>query len=75
MLYPNAASNELNLLLPNDDEPKDVVIYDLSGKQNRSYSSQTIKVLNISTEEFAKGDYCVRVADKHTTRMKILLIQ
>lgn len=74
-MYPNPATNVVNLSLPNDDIPKDVVIYDISGKQIRSMLSLSNTLLNISTSEFAKGPYCVRVSDQYATRMKILLIQ
>ena len=74
-MYPNPANNEVNLLLPDDDRSKDVVIYDLSGKQIRSMRSLSNTLLNISTSEFAKGPYCVRVSDQYATRMKILIIQ
>jgi len=73
-LFPNPTRTEVNIVLPSDDVSKEVVIYDLSGKRIRSFNSNGTQLLQISTEGFAKGPYCVRVSDQKVTRMKTLII-
>lgn len=74
-LFPNPTSTEVNLLLPNDEVSKDIVIYDLSGKRIRSFNSWGNSFVSISTAEYAKGAYCVRVSDDRSSKMKTLVIQ
>ncbi|MEZ4738257.1 MAG: T9SS type A sorting domain-containing protein [Flavobacteriales bacterium] len=73
-VFPNPASTTLNLILPSDDEPKDIAMYDLSGKRIFSVNSNGASLLTIPTEGIAKGAYCIRVSDPSATRMKTLVI-
>lgn len=73
-VFPNPARNEVNVLLPDDDEQRDVMIYDLAGKRIRSINSQGRRLLNISIADLAKGTYCVRVSDSRMARVKTLVI-
>jgi hypothetical protein len=73
-MFPNPASTTLKLILPRDDEPKDIAIYDLSGKRIIAVNSNGVPLLAISTADIAKGAYCIRVSDPSATRMKTLVI-
>ena len=73
-LYPNPAYEEVKLILPNDDVPKAIVMYDMTGKQVHSINSQGIPNQRIPLAGLAKGAYCLRVSDHSRSRIKTLII-
>ncbi len=73
-IYPNPASDELFVRLP-DSTPKDIVLYDLTGRRVHSWSSMSGPIRLRLIGNLAKGAYCVQVSDATTTKVKRLIIQ
>jgi len=74
VMYPNPAHDEVNLILTNEDIPKDVIMYDMSGKRMFSLNTMGTPILKLPLIGLAKGAYCVRVLDITTSKLKILII-
>jgi hypothetical protein len=73
-LYPNPAGDLLNLVLT-DNAPKDITIYDLTGKRVYYRSNVAVSSLDITTGGFGRGAYCIRVSDATSSKMKTLILR
>jgi hypothetical protein len=75
LMFPNPASNEVNVLFPDNRLPREIAIYDLAGKcvYHKSASSGVLK--RIPVGKFSSGAYSVRASDAAATRVKLLIIQ
>lgn len=74
VMYPNPANDVLHILLPADERPKDLVLFDLSGKRVWQRWRIAERSFDIPLTTLAKGSYCVRVSDAVESKMKILVI-
>ena len=73
-LYPNPARGELYVQF-SDDRPKEIAVYDLSGKRVYAQAEVTDHIHRIPTTGFAQGPYCIRVSDAASSRMKTFIIR
>jgi Secretion system C-terminal sorting domain len=73
-IYPNPAQEAVHVLLPADDRPRDIVLFDLCGKRVFSRSGFAKNLLDIDVGTLAQGTFCLRVSDATTTRFKTLVI-
>ena len=73
-MYPNPTADDVQLILPNDDVPKDIIMYDMTGKQVNTINSNGIPKQRIPLAGLAKGAYCVKVSDAGRSRIKTLVI-
>jgi Secretion system C-terminal sorting domain len=74
MVYPNPANDQVQLQLP-DDQPKDIALFDLAGRQIRTWRSVKGPLLFLPLSELANGSYWVRVSDGASSRTKRLIVQ
>lgn len=74
ILYPNPARDELFVQLP-DDQPRRIVLHDLTGRQIRSWESAKGPVLRIPVEQLARGPYALRVSGGSTSKTKKFIIR
>jgi hypothetical protein len=72
-LYPNPAREELFLQLP-DDTPKEITVWDVWGRVAVRYQNITTPLFHLTTTQFAKGAYWVRVSDGEHWKVKKLII-
>ena len=72
-LFPNPTRDELFLKLP-DDAPKDIVLYDISGRQIQIWGSITGPAFQVDIGQFAKGMYSLRVFSGSSSRTKKLIL-
>ncbi|MBP7408004.1 MAG: T9SS type A sorting domain-containing protein [Flavobacteriales bacterium] len=69
----NPAHDELFLQL-SDDEPKDLIILDPSGRRIRTWSSVMGPLVHLPINELATGVYWVRASDGESSSTKKLII-
>ena len=72
-LFPNPARSEVFLKLPHG-LPKEIVLLDAMGRQIRSWSGVSTKVLSVNLSELSSGAYAIRVSDGQHARTKKLMI-
>ncbi len=75
VLYPNPANDAVTLGLPMDAIPRDIDIFDITGKQVFNRPSVITPLLGFNTGGWSKGTYGVRVSAAGRTKMKILILQ
>jgi len=73
-LYPNPTRDGFYLNLP-EGNPKDVVLFDLTGRQVLRRTSVVDRVYYVPAEHLAMGTYWVRVSDGTDQKVKKLIIQ
>lgn len=72
-LYPNPTRDEFFIRLP-DDAPKEIALYDPSGRRLNTWGSVTAMLHRLSVEGLSKGIYWIRVSDGVHSRTKKLLV-
>ncbi|MBL0128238.1 MAG: T9SS type A sorting domain-containing protein [Flavobacteriales bacterium] len=72
-IYPNPTRNELFVRLQ-DDLPKDITIFDLSGRQVGYWGSVTGTLQHLSVKELAMGAYWIQVSDGVHSKIRKLLV-
>lgn len=72
-IYPNPARDEVFLRLQGD-EPKDISIHDLAGRQVTFWGSVTSPAPQLPVGHLAKGAYWIRVSNGVCTKTKKLLV-
>lgn len=73
-LYPNPASDLLNIILT-DDTPAKIDIYDLSGRLLHSWIGLRGPLVRLSVSPLARGTYFVRTASGEHCQVKPLIIR
>ena len=74
-LYPNPASDIVNVSLSNGELINDIVIIDLSGKVVFSQSNINLSFSVINIDQFNAGVYILSVNGKNTKSTKKLIVQ
>ena len=74
-MYPNPAAEVLNLLLPGDEGPRDITIFDMNGRRLYSLTNVTTRSVVIPTGSLARGAYGVRVTDGVYSKIKTLILR
>ncbi len=74
-LYPNPASDIVNVTLSNGELINDIVIIDLSGKVVFSQSNINLSFSVINIDQFNAGVYILSVNGKNTKSTKKLIVQ
>ena len=72
-MYPNPTRDEVYLKVPGD-EPKVIILQDLSGRQLHTWGSTTEPIIRISTGNLAKGVYIIRVSMGTHWKTKKLIV-
>lgn len=70
IIYPNPASDNVNVFLPNNETPESIEVIDMIGRVVAS----SIKSTSVTTNELAKGVYTIRVKSKDAFSQKPLVI-
>jgi hypothetical protein len=74
-MYPNPARDELTVVFPDDDLPREIALYDLAGKCLYRKTPSAGVIQRIPIGKFSSGAYGVRISDASSSRIKLLLIQ
>ncbi len=70
IVYPNPASDKVNVSLSNNETPDSIEIFDMLGRVVAS----SVKSISVTTNELAKGVYTIRVKSNDTFSQKSLVI-
>lgn len=74
-MYPNPAYENLRVLLPAGEVPRNIALLDLTGRQVYVRTGVLGGPFDIPIVNLAKGSYYVKVSDAVSFKMKILIVQ
>ncbi len=74
LLFPNTASTQINLVLPEIMSPTDISIYDVSGRLIKKIPLNDSSLYNIDTKELTQGMYLAVISTEFETLVKKFIV-
>ncbi|MBL0341846.1 MAG: T9SS type A sorting domain-containing protein [Bacteroidetes bacterium] len=74
MLYPNPATNQLTIALPNNRKEVTAIISDITGKIIYKTSATATQKIEVNTSDFAEGIYLVQIQTENFIETKKVIV-